>query len=78
MRELYQHEGMIFEEEVARSGLNKTLVDATMGSVYLILVNQELAGYLALTFCFSLEFYGKMRPAGRVVRSRNFSRTQTG
>jgi GNAT superfamily N-acetyltransferase len=59
MRELYQHEGMLFDEEVARSGLNKTLHDPTVGSAYLILLDDQLAGYFVLTSCFSLEFYGK-------------------
>lgn len=59
MREFYQNQGMAFDEEVARSGLNKTLLDPTLGSVYLILVDDQLAGYFALTACFSLEFHGK-------------------
>lgn len=59
MRELYQHEGMDFDEEVARSGLNKTLLDPTLGSAYLILLDEQVAGYFVLTSCFSLEFYGK-------------------
>lgn len=59
MRELYQHEGITFHEDVARSGLNKTLVDPTLGSAYLIFMDDQLAGYLVLTSCFSLEFQGK-------------------
>jgi ribosomal protein S18 acetylase RimI-like enzyme len=59
MREFYQNQGMLFDEEVARSGLNKTLLDPTLGSVYLIVLDDQLAGYFALTACFSLEFHGK-------------------
>jgi ribosomal protein S18 acetylase RimI-like enzyme len=59
MRELYQHEGLAFDEEAARSGLNKTLLDPTVGSAYLILADEALAGYLLLTSCFSLEQHGK-------------------
>ena len=59
MREFYPGQGMKFEEEVARSAIHKALLDATLGSAYLILVDDALAGYLVLTFCFSLEFHGK-------------------
>ncbi|PYP84756.1 MAG: GNAT family N-acetyltransferase [Candidatus Angelobacter sp. Gp1-AA117] len=59
MRELYQHEAMNFDEEVARSALKKTLLDSTLGSAYLILLDEQPAGYFVLTFCFSLEFHGK-------------------
>jgi ribosomal protein S18 acetylase RimI-like enzyme len=60
MRELYRHDALsVFNEEAAKSGLNKTLLDPTLGSVYLILVAEEPAGYLVLTYCFSLEFHGK-------------------
>jgi ribosomal protein S18 acetylase RimI-like enzyme len=59
MRELYQHEKLNFNEEAARSGLNKTLLDPTVGSAYLILADEEVAGYLLLTSCFSLEQQGK-------------------
>lgn len=59
MRELYRHEKLDFNEDVARSGLNKTLLDPTLGSAYLILAEEEVAGYLLLTSCFSLEQQGK-------------------
>jgi ribosomal protein S18 acetylase RimI-like enzyme len=59
MRELYRHEKLDFNEEAARSGLNKTLLDPTVGSAYLILADEEVAGYLLLTSCFSLEQQGK-------------------
>ena len=59
MRELYQQEGMNFDEEVARSALKKTFLDSTLGSAYLILLDDQPAGYFVLTFCFSLEFHGK-------------------
>ena len=50
---------MVFDEEVARSTLNKTLHDPTLGSAYLILLDEQVVGYLVLTSCFSLEFHGK-------------------
>jgi ribosomal protein S18 acetylase RimI-like enzyme len=59
MREFYRDQGMNFDEEVARTGVRKTLLDTTLGSAYLILRDQQLAGYFVLTSCFSLEFHGK-------------------
>ena len=59
MREFYQELGMVFEEEVARSSLRKSFLDPGLASAYLILLDQDLAGYFVLTFCFSLEFHGR-------------------
>ncbi len=72
MRELYQHEGMMFDEEVARSGLNKTLSDPNLGGAYLLFVDGEAAGYLALTSCFSLEFYGRYGLLDELYVRENF------
>src|SRR5215471_14846067 len=60
MREFYQDQGMAFDEEVARSGLRKIFVEPALGSAYLILANNDVAGYFALTACFSLEFHGRI------------------
>ena len=59
MREFYQSQGMVFDEEIARSSLKRTLLDSTLGSAYLVLLDEQLVGYFVLTFCFSLEFHGK-------------------
>src|SRR5436305_15085332 len=59
MREFYQGQGMVFDEEIARSSLKRTLLDSTLGSAYLVLLDEQLVGYFVLTFCFSLEFHGK-------------------
>ena len=50
---------MVFDEEIARSSLKRTLLDSTLGSAYLVLLDEQLVGYFVLTFCFSLEFHGK-------------------
>ena len=60
MREFYQDQGMAFDEEVARSALRKSFLEPALGSAYLILANNQLAGYFALTACFSLEFHGRI------------------
>src|SRR5438874_9299541 len=59
MREFYQTTQMRFDEEVARTALRKTLLDPSLGSVYLVTLEKDVIGYFVLTFCFSLEFHGK-------------------
>src|SRR5215468_2906516 len=73
MREFYQEQEMVFDEEVARSGLRKTLLDPGLGSAYLILAEQELAGYFAITFCYSLEFHGKFALMDEIYLERLFA-----
>jgi ribosomal protein S18 acetylase RimI-like enzyme len=59
MRELYQHDEIQFDEQVARRELSRILLDPKLGSAYLIRQDDQLAGYMILTSCFSLEFQGK-------------------
>ena len=74
MRELYRHERLNFDEEAARSGLNKTLLDPTLGSAYLIFADEEVAGYLLLTSCFSLEQHGKFALLDELYIRESFRR----
>lgn len=59
MREFYAQTHMPFSESAARTSLGKMLTDPSNGELYLIFRGSDLAGYFALTFCFSLEFHGK-------------------
>lgn len=59
MREFYAQTHMAFAEPAARAALGALLKDPSKGELYLIFQGSELAGYFALTFCFSLEFHGK-------------------
>ncbi len=59
MREFYQHENLVWDEEIARSGLHKLFRDPGLGSAFIILMDEHPAGYFVLTFPFSLEFHGK-------------------
>lgn len=78
MRELYQDQEMVFDEETARSALNKTLLDPTLGSAYLILLGEQVAGYLILTSCFSLEFHGKFVLLDELYIREGFRRRKLG
>jgi ribosomal protein S18 acetylase RimI-like enzyme len=59
MRELYAHDGLPFDESIARSSLAGIVSDGALGRVFLILLGNEVAGYAVLTFGYSLEFHGR-------------------
>jgi GNAT superfamily N-acetyltransferase len=59
MREFYVHEALRFEEARARQALEGILNDDSFGRVFLILADDEAAGYAVLTFGYSLEFHGR-------------------
>jgi ribosomal protein S18 acetylase RimI-like enzyme len=59
MRGLYEHERIDFDEPTARAALAQLLADDSCGVAHLILFGAEVAGYLVVTFGFSLEFGGR-------------------
>ena len=59
MRELYEHERIRFDDGAARRALAQLLADDSCGVAHLILHGVETAGYLVITFGFSLEFGGR-------------------
>lgn len=59
MREFYEQPHMVFDEQGAVRAVKKLLKNPDLGQVYLIFRGPELAGYFALTYCFSLEFHGR-------------------
>lgn len=59
MREFYAFEHIAFDEGAARRALAQILHDRRFGVVHLIRAGAETAGYLVLTFGFSLEFQGR-------------------
>ncbi len=59
MRELNEHEGMAFDEPKARAALAQLFADERFGVAHLILFGEEPAGYLVVTFGFSIEFGGR-------------------
>ncbi|HXG66158.1 MAG TPA: GNAT family N-acetyltransferase [Blastocatellia bacterium] len=64
MREFYEYESREFSftstlnEGVARAALAQLFANPSLGRVWLIGHEKEAIGYVALTFCFSLEFGG--------------------
>lgn len=59
MQEFYAYESRPFQRSRAKTALQQLLTQASLGQVYLAIVNGEVAGYIALTFGFSLEFGGR-------------------
>ena len=58
LREFYAHEGIAFDEAIARPALLGILQNEAYGRAFLICLGEELAGYCVLTLGYSLEFRG--------------------
>ena len=78
MREFYAVTQMRFDEEVARTALRKTLLDPSLGSVYLVTVEKAVIGYFVLTYCFSLEFHGKFALLDEIYVREAYRRQKIG
>jgi GNAT superfamily N-acetyltransferase len=78
MREFYSQQQMRFDEAVAGRVLMKLAGDPGLGQLYLIFRGQELAGYFALTFCFSLEFHGRFALLDELYIREPFRRQKLG
>ena len=78
MHEFYQQTHMAFSENAARLVLQKLLKDPAKGELYLIFRGSDLAGYFALTFCFSLEFHGRFALLDELYIRQPFRRLRLG
>lgn len=78
MREFYAQQEMRFEEKAARAAIDKLLKAPQLGQIYLIFRGPALAGYFALTFCFSLEFHGRFGLLDEVYLREPFRRLKLG
>ena len=58
MRRFYEVDHISFKETIARRAIETLLRDESAGRVWWIRENQHRIGYVAITFCFSLEFGG--------------------
>ena len=78
MREFYAGQEMRFDTATARGTIGKVLHDRRHGEIYLIFRGTELAGYFALTFCFSLEFHGRFALLDELYLREPFRRLKLG
>jgi GNAT superfamily N-acetyltransferase len=58
-RAFCHHEHLPFDERAARTALDNLLADGSLGRVWLIHRDGTPAGYVVLTFGYSLEFNGR-------------------
>ena len=58
MRRFYEVDHIDFKEAVARAAIEKMLSDESAGRIWWIQESEGRIGYIAITFCFSLEFGG--------------------
>ena len=78
MRDFYVQQEMRFEVPVATRAIHQLLVSPERGQIYLIFRGSELAGYFALTFCFSLEFHGRFALLDELYLREAFRRQKLG
>jgi GNAT superfamily N-acetyltransferase len=78
MREFYSQQEMRFDEAAASRAVGSALNDPGLAQIYLIFRGAELAGYFALTFCFSLEFHGRFALLDELYLREPFRRQKLG
>jgi ribosomal protein S18 acetylase RimI-like enzyme len=78
MREFYSQQEMRFDETAASQTINNVLENPKLAQIYLIFRGAELAGYFALTFCFSLEFHGRFALFDELYLLEPFRRQKLG
>jgi len=78
MREFYSQQEMRFDEPAASQAVNRALENPELAQIYLIFRGAELAGYFALTFCFSLEFHGRFALFDELYLREPFRRQKLG
>jgi ribosomal protein S18 acetylase RimI-like enzyme len=59
VREFYEYDRTPLDERAALSALREILTDSSLGRVYLMMSDGEVAGYVILTLGFSLEHHGR-------------------
>lgn len=59
MRDYYAFDHLAFDEAIARRALEELVGDSSLGRVWLIEAEREVAGYAVLAFGFSLEYHGR-------------------
>jgi ribosomal protein S18 acetylase RimI-like enzyme len=78
MHEFYSQQHMQFDEPAASLAATKALNNPDLAQIYLIFRGGELAGYFALTFCFSLEFHGRFALLDEIYLREAYRRQKLG
>ena len=59
MRELYEHDGVRFDEARSRNGSLTLIGSPEQGRLWIMESGGVVAGYCVLTYGFSIEYYGR-------------------
>jgi len=78
MREFYSQQEMQLDEAAASLAVTRALENPELAQIYLIFHGTELAGYFALTFCFSLEFHGRFALLDEIYLREPYRRQKLG
>jgi ribosomal protein S18 acetylase RimI-like enzyme len=78
MREFYPQQRMRWDEGVVTKAIQKLLSDPSLGQIFFVYVGADLAGYFALTFCFSVEFHGRFALLDELYIREAFRRRKLG
>lgn len=78
MHEFYSQQHMQFDEPAASLAVTRALNNPDLAQIYLIFRGVELAGYFALTFCFSLEFHGRFALLDEIYLREPYRRQKLG
>lgn len=60
MQEFYAIDNYPIDSEISKSLFNEFIADKNLGKSWLILNEDEIVGYVILTFIFSFEYQGKI------------------
>jgi len=78
MRGFYSQQHMQLDQPAASLAITEALDNPDLAQIYLIFRGAELAGYFALTFCFSLEFHGRFALLDELYLREGFRRQKLG
>jgi ribosomal protein S18 acetylase RimI-like enzyme len=59
MREFYAHEGLVFDEVRTLGAFRRMVEDPNLGAAWIVRLGDAVAGYIAVTMSYSLEFAGR-------------------
>jgi ribosomal protein S18 acetylase RimI-like enzyme len=59
IQEYHEYDHLEFDEALTRTLLDQVISNPGIGRIWMVKVNKEVAGYMLLTFGFSLEFKGR-------------------
>ena len=72
MQQFYTSENYPFDIEIATTLIHQFIKNENLGKAYLIFNNDEIVGYVILTFVFSFEYKGKIAFVDELFIKPNF------